>query len=54
MDWFRMYGEFDSGPKVQSIPVSKGGSHDENNLTTDCFSCNRSKGDKLIDEWRQK
>jgi hypothetical protein len=34
------------------IPVAKGGSHDEDNLVTSCFKCNRSKRDKLIDEWR--
>jgi len=32
-------------------PVSKGGTHTDNNLVTACFSCNRSKRDKLINEW---
>ena len=32
-------------------PVSKGGGHDLDNLVTACFSCNRSKHDKTIDEW---
>ena len=34
------------------VPVSKGGGHDDENLVTACFSCNRSKRDKLISEWR--
>lgn len=34
------------------IPVSRGGSHEESNLVTACFSCNRSKRDKLVKEWR--
>jgi hypothetical protein len=34
------------------VPVSKGGSHDNSNLVTACFKCNRSKRDKLISEWR--
>lgn len=33
------------------VPVSRGGSHDEDNLTTACFTCNRSKRDKLPEEW---
>lgn len=33
-------------------PVAKGGSHDENNLVTACFKCNRSKKDKTLEEWR--
>lgn len=35
------------------IPVSRGGSHEDSNLVTACFKCNRSKRDKLIEEWRQ-
>ena len=34
------------------IPVSRGGSSEESNLTTACFECNRSKRDKLIEEWK--
>lgn len=34
------------------IPVARGGSHDEENLVTACFKCNRSKRDKLVSEWR--
>lgn len=34
------------------IPVSRGGSHDPSNLATACFTCNRSKRDKLLEEWR--
>lgn len=33
-------------------PVSKGGTHDETNLVTACFSCNRSKRDKSVEQWR--
>jgi len=33
-------------------PVSKGGSHDDDNLATACFDCNRSKHDKTLDEWQ--
>jgi hypothetical protein len=34
------------------IPVARGGTHDESNLVTACFTCNRSKRDKTPDEWR--
>lgn len=34
------------------IPISRGGSNEESNLVTACFSCNRSKRDKLVSEWR--
>ena len=34
------------------VPVAKGGGHDESNLATACFACNRSKRDKLVSEWR--
>lgn len=33
-------------------PVSKGGSHQIENLATACFPCNRSKGAKTLAEWR--
>lgn len=33
------------------MPVSRGGGHEESNLVTACFSCNRSKRDKLPSEW---
>ena len=32
-------------------PVAKGGGHDDENLATACFKCNRSKRDKTLDEW---
>jgi hypothetical protein len=35
------------------VPVAKGGNHDEGNLATACFVCNRSKGGKLISEWHR-
>lgn len=34
------------------FPVARGGSHDDDNLNTACFPCNRSKRDKTLDEWR--
>jgi hypothetical protein len=34
------------------IPVARGGTHDDANLTTACFPCNRSKRDKTVEEWR--
>ena len=33
------------------IPVSRGGSSEYDNLVTACFRCNRSKGDKTLDDW---
>ena len=34
------------------VPVARGGGHEDENLTTACRSCNRSKRDKLVSEWR--
>lgn len=34
-------------------PLSKGGSNDVENLTTACFTCNRSKHAKMLGEWLQ-
>ena len=33
------------------IPVSRGGGHEDSNLATACFGCNRSKHAKLPGEW---
>lgn len=33
------------------IPVSKGGSSEVENLVTACFTCNRSKRNKLLKDW---
>lgn len=33
------------------VPVSRGGGHEDSNLVTACFSCNRSKRARLIGEW---
>ena len=35
------------------IPVAIGGSHDDSNLTTACFACNRSKHAKTLEQWRR-
>lgn len=35
------------------IPLVRGGTNDNENLTTACRSCNSSKGDRLIGEWRR-
>ncbi len=35
------------------VPVSKGGGSDDENLTTSCKSCNRSKGGKSVGEWKK-
>lgn len=34
------------------VPVSAGGSDKDDNLTTSCRKCNRSKGSKSLKEWR--
>jgi 5-methylcytosine-specific restriction endonuclease McrA len=34
------------------IPISRGGRHSEGNLQPLCVSCNSSKGNKLMMEWR--
>jgi uncharacterized protein YdaU (DUF1376 family) len=34
------------------IPVSRGGSNDDDNLATACKPCNRSKGTRTVEEWR--
>jgi len=33
------------------VPVALGGTHGMDNLTTACFTCNRSKRDKTLEEW---
>lgn len=35
------------------VPVSRGGSSDAGNLVLACRPCNRSKRDKLVEEWLQ-
>ena len=34
------------------VPLLRGGTNDESNLTIACRPCNSSKGDKLLSEWR--
>jgi hypothetical protein len=33
------------------VPLSRGGSNDEDNLVACCLPCNSSKCDRLLDEW---
>ena len=33
------------------VPVSRGGSNEDDNLVTACRSCNRAKHAKLVEEW---
>lgn len=35
-------------------PISKGGSNEDDNLTAACATCNISKGDRLLSEWRRR
>lgn len=35
------------------VPLVRGGTNDNENLATACRSCNSSKGDKLLEEWRR-
>jgi hypothetical protein len=35
------------------VPVSRGGSHEDSNLATACFGCNRSKRAKTPSEWKR-
>ena len=44
----------DRGGKLECdhiYPVAKGGTHEDSNLTTACFKCNRSKRSKTLEEW---
>lgn len=34
------------------IPIALGGGHEDANLAAACKSCNSSKRDRLVDEWR--
>ena len=34
------------------VPVTRGGGDEDDNLATACFTCNRSKRDKMLEEWR--
>ena len=46
-------GETDISLECDHIyPVSRGGTSELSNLTTSCFSCNRSKSNKTLEEWR--
>lgn len=35
------------------VPILRGGTNDLGNLATACIPCNRSKGAKTLEEWRQ-
>lgn len=34
------------------VPLSRGGDHDPGNIVPACATCNKSKGSKLLSEWR--
>lgn len=34
------------------LPVDKGGTHDRSNLVAACGTCNASKGNRTLQEWR--
>lgn len=36
------------------VPVSRGGSNNDDNLTAACKPCNRGKSNKLLAEWREE
>jgi len=36
------------------VPLSRGGEHETDNLAAACYSCNSSKGAKLLDEWNER
>lgn len=44
-------GSADSLECDHITPVSRGGTHDVSNLATACFTCNRSKGSKRLEDW---
>lgn len=35
------------------VPIARGGSNEDDNLTTACKTCNQCKGAKLLSEWLQ-
>lgn len=64
-DWRRMVARYraccaycgQSVPKLHQehvIPVARGGRHSIGNLLPVCPSCNRSKGKRLLVEWRHR
>lgn len=46
-------GSTDNPTVDHIVPLIRGGSNDMDNLTPACRSCNSSKGDKLLSEWRE-
>jgi hypothetical protein len=34
------------------VPISRGGGNEDSNLTTACYSCNRSKAAKPVSKWK--
>lgn len=50
--WPCFYCDAPSTELDHAVPVSRGGLHDKDNLLPACRSCNASKGDKLLKEWR--
>lgn len=51
--WTCVYcGTRDDRPHCDHVvPVSRGGSHETDNLVTACGSCNSSKNNRRIEEW---
>ena len=43
---------FEGGHIDHVVPVSRGGTNDRENLVYCCTSCNLSKHDKTLEEWR--
>lgn len=52
--WVCVYCGTDTGPFEcdHIFPLSRGGSGDMENLACSCKSCNRSKRDMTVEEWR--
>lgn len=47
----RSYTEVNYKTIDHIIPISKGGTHDPNNINICCWNCNQSKNNQLLNEW---